>query len=123
VSRAIRVDQSKALHASHLQHKKREREWAKTQHWVSVKGIKLVSCHLLKSGVNKIHPITPRWNTHTSPWRTTSTTRWRPWSVAPLRPKVTIIQRAKRERRCHGPRTVGWPTRWFARMCVRFSPF
>jgi hypothetical protein len=30
-----------------------------TQHCVSVKGIKLVSCHLLKSGVSKIHPITP----------------------------------------------------------------
>jgi hypothetical protein len=49
-----------------------------------------MSCHLLKSGVSKIHPISSRWNTHTSPWRTTRTTRWRPWPVAPLGPKTAI---------------------------------
>jgi hypothetical protein len=50
-----------------------------------------VSCHFLKSGVSNIHPISPRWNTHTSPWRTTRVTRWRPWPVAPLGPKTTIV--------------------------------
>jgi hypothetical protein len=49
---------------------------------VSTKRIKLVSCHFLKHGVSKIHPISPRWNTHTSPWRTTRTTKGRSWPVA-----------------------------------------
>jgi hypothetical protein len=30
-----------------------------------------VLCHLLKSGISKINRISPRWNTHTSPWRST----------------------------------------------------
>jgi hypothetical protein len=62
-----------------------------TQHWVSTKLIKPVSCHLLKSGVRKIHPISPRWNTHMSPWRTTCTMKGRPWPVAPLGPKTAIV--------------------------------
>jgi hypothetical protein len=62
-----------------------------TQHWVSTKLIKPVSCHLLKSGVRKIHPISPRWNTHMSPWRTTRTMKGRPWPVAPLGPKTAIV--------------------------------
>jgi hypothetical protein len=53
---------------------------------VSTKQIKPVPRHLLKRGVSKIHPISPRWNTHTSPWRTTRTTKGRPWPVAPLGP-------------------------------------
>jgi hypothetical protein len=62
-----------------------------TQHWVSTKRIKPVSCHLLKCGVSKIHPTSPRWNTHMSPWRTTHTTKGRPWPVAPLGPEAVIV--------------------------------
>jgi hypothetical protein len=58
---------------------------------VSTKRIKLVPRHLLKRGVSKIHPISPRWNTHTSPWRTTRTMKRRPWPVAPLGPKTAIV--------------------------------
>jgi hypothetical protein len=48
---------------------------------VSTKRIKLVSCHLFKHGVRKICHISPRWNPHTSPWRTTCTTKGRPWPM------------------------------------------
>jgi hypothetical protein len=58
---------------------------------VSTKLIKPVPHHLLKRGVSKIHPISPRWNTHTSPWRTMHTTKGRPWPVAPLGPKAAIV--------------------------------
>jgi hypothetical protein len=58
---------------------------------VSTKRIKPVPHHLLKRGVSKIHPIFPRWNTHSSPWRTMRTTKGRPWPVAPLGPKTTIV--------------------------------
>jgi hypothetical protein len=58
---------------------------------VSTKRIKLVPRHFLKRGVSKIHPISPRWNTRTSPWRTTRTTKGRLWPVAPLGPKVAIV--------------------------------
>jgi hypothetical protein len=58
---------------------------------VSKKRIKPVPCHLLKCGVSKIHPISPRWNTHTPPWRTTRTTKGRSWPVAPLGPKTVIV--------------------------------
>jgi hypothetical protein len=47
--------------------------------------------HFLKRGVSKIHPISPRWNTHTSPWRTTCTMKGRLWPVSPLRPKAAIV--------------------------------
>jgi hypothetical protein len=58
---------------------------------VSTKRIKPVPHHLLKRGVREIHPISPRWNTHTSPWRTTRTTEGRPWPVTPLGPKTAIV--------------------------------
>jgi hypothetical protein len=58
---------------------------------VSTKQIKPVPHHLLKRGVSKIHPISPRWNTHTSPWRTTRTMKGGPWPVAPLGPKAAIV--------------------------------
>jgi hypothetical protein len=58
---------------------------------LSMIGIEPVSCYLLKSVVSKIHPITPRWNTLTSPGRTTSSTRWRPCSITPLWPIIGIV--------------------------------
>jgi hypothetical protein len=58
---------------------------------VSTKRIKPVPHHFLKRGVSQIHPISPRWNTHTSPSRTTRTTKGRPWPVAPLGPKTVIV--------------------------------
>jgi hypothetical protein len=58
---------------------------------VSTKRVKLMPCHLLKRGVSKIHPISSRWNTHTFPWRTTRTTKGRPWPIAPLGPKAAIV--------------------------------
>jgi hypothetical protein len=71
---------------------------------VSTKGVKPVSSHLLKSRVSNIHPIAPiKTAIHSikpikpgttmgkplpSHWRSTSTTKERPWSVAPLRLKT-----------------------------------
>jgi hypothetical protein len=59
---------------------------------VSTKRIKPVPRHLLKRGISKIDPISPRWNTHTSPWRSTHTTKGRPWSVAPLGHKTAFVR-------------------------------
>jgi hypothetical protein len=58
------VDQKNVLHASHLQNQKtraRVSKWINTR--VCTKRVKLVSSHLLKRGVSKIHPITSHtWN-------------------------------------------------------------
>jgi hypothetical protein len=41
----------------------------------------------LNIGFSKINPISPRWDTQTSPWRTTRTTKGRLWPVAHVGPK------------------------------------
>jgi hypothetical protein len=58
---------------------------------VSTKRIKPMPRHFLKHTVSKIHPISHRWNTHTSPRRTMRTKKRRPWPIAPLGPQTTIV--------------------------------
>jgi hypothetical protein len=92
VSRATGVDQPKALLAPPpAKSKTRARVSKGLSTGVSTKRIKPVPRHSLKRGVSKIPPISPRWNTHTSPWRTTCTTEGRPWPVAPLEHKIAIV--------------------------------
>jgi hypothetical protein len=79
------------LSLPHAKSKPRARDRDRRNTGVSTKRVKPVLSQLLKSEVSKIHPIKDMTTTGkhlTSRWRSTSTTKGKTWSVAPLRPKA-----------------------------------